>query len=56
VDLSARWQFLKKHAILKVFCNDLFQTSVINPRIDFKGTESEYGFLMLPGIRDSLYV
>ena len=44
VDLSARWQFLKKHAILKVFCNDLFQTSVINPRIDFKGQNLNMDF------------
>ena len=37
LNLSARWQFLRKHAVLRVFCNDLFRTSVINPRIDYKG-------------------
>ena len=35
VNLSARWLFMKKHAIVRVFCNDIFQTSVINPRINY---------------------
>lgn len=37
VDLSLRWLFLKKQATLRLFCDDLFRTGVINPRIDFKG-------------------
>jgi len=44
MDLSARWQFLKKHAILKVYCNDLFETSGINPHIDFKGQDLKMSF------------
>lgn len=36
LDLGLRWQFWKKQAILHVFCNDIFETSVINPRIDYK--------------------
>ena len=35
VNLSTRWLFMNKHAILCVFCNDIFQTSVINPRINY---------------------
>ena len=35
VNLSARWLFMKKHAIVRVFCNDIFQTSVINSRINY---------------------
>lgn len=37
LNLGLRWQFWKKQAILHVFCNDIFKTSVINPRIDYKG-------------------
>ena len=37
LDFGLRWQFWKKQAILHIFCNDLFETSSINPRIDFKG-------------------
>jgi hypothetical protein len=37
LDLSARWQFWQKRAVLKVYCDDLFETSVINPRIDYMG-------------------
>lgn len=37
LNLGLRWQFWKKQAILHVFCNDIFETSVINPRIDYKG-------------------
>jgi hypothetical protein len=44
LDLSARWQFWNKHAILKFFCNDLFETSSINPRIDFKGQNLRMDF------------
>ena len=37
IDIGLRWQFWKKQAVLHVFCNDLLETSSINPRIDFKG-------------------
>ena len=37
IDIGFRWQFWKKQAVLHVFCNDLLETSSINPRIDFKG-------------------
>lgn len=37
LNIGLRWQFWKKQAILHVFCNDIFETSVINPRIDYKG-------------------
>lgn len=33
LDVSARWVFWKNHAILKVYGNDIFETSAINPRI-----------------------
>ncbi|MDY6129693.1 MAG: outer membrane beta-barrel protein, partial [Prevotella sp.] len=37
LDLSVRWQFWSKRAVLRLYCNDLFETSGINPAIDFKG-------------------
>ncbi len=37
LNLGFNWQFWKKQAVLHVFCNDLFETSIINPRIDYKG-------------------
>jgi hypothetical protein len=39
LDLSARWLFWNKRATLRVFCNDLFETSNINPRIDYRGQD-----------------
>ena len=44
LDASASWHFLKKEAILKVFCNDIFQTSVINPRINYMGQNLSMDF------------
>lgn len=44
LDASASWHFLKKKAILKVFCNDIFQTSVINPRINYMGQNLSMDF------------
>jgi hypothetical protein len=35
VNFSTRWLFLKKHAIIRIFCNDIFQTAVINPRVNY---------------------
>jgi hypothetical protein len=39
LDLSARWLFWHKRATLRVFCNDIFETSNINPRIDYRGQD-----------------
>ncbi|MDY6266753.1 MAG: outer membrane beta-barrel protein [Prevotella sp.] len=36
LDLGLSWQFWKKQTILHVFCNDIFETSTVNPRIDYK--------------------
>jgi len=44
LDLSARWQFWHKHGVLKAYCNDLFETSGINPRIDFNGQNLRMDF------------
>lgn len=44
VDISARWQFWNKRAAVRIFCNDLFETSVINPRIHFKGQNLRMDF------------
>lgn len=44
LDLSARWQFWQKRAVLKVYCDDLFETSYINPRIDFMGQNLQMDF------------
>lgn len=37
LDLSLRCRFWKKRAALRLFCNDLFKTGRINPRIDYRG-------------------
>ncbi len=37
LDVGLNWQFWKKRATVHVFCNDIFETSVINPRVDYKG-------------------
>ena len=37
VNLSAQWTFMKKKASLRLFCNDLFQTAMIDPYVRFKG-------------------
>lgn len=37
LDLSARWQFLHHRAVLRAYCNDLFETGGINPHISFRG-------------------
>lgn len=44
IDVRARWQFMKKKAVLKFYCNDIFATSKINPRIDFMGQNLRMGF------------
>lgn len=37
LDVGLNWKFWKKRATVHVFCNDVFKTSAINPRIDYKG-------------------
>lgn len=44
LDLSARWRFLNKRAVLRVYCNDVLETSTINPYIDFKGQHLNMNF------------
>lgn len=44
LDLSARWQFWQKRAVLKVYCDDLFETSVINPHVDYMGQNLRMDF------------
>ncbi len=44
LDLSARWQFWNKRAVLHLYCNDLFESSGINPLIDFKGQKMRMDF------------
>ncbi|MCI6160094.1 MAG: signal protein, partial [Prevotellaceae bacterium] len=44
LDLSVRWQFWSKRAVLRLYCNDLFETSGINPAIDFKGQNMRMNF------------
>ena len=39
VNLSAQWAFMKKKALLRLFCNDLFQTETIDPYVRFKGQD-----------------
>lgn len=35
VDMSLRWQFARNHAVLRLYCNDLFESSSITPTIDY---------------------
>ncbi|MDD7317806.1 MAG: outer membrane beta-barrel family protein [Prevotella sp.] len=44
LDIGARWQFMNKRAILSLYCNDIFETSKINPRIDFMGQNLKMNF------------
>jgi hypothetical protein len=44
LNLGVRWTFWKKQAIVHAFCNDLFETSAINPQIDFKGQKMKMSF------------
>ena len=37
INLSAQWTFMKRKASLRLFCNDLFQTAMIDPYVRFKG-------------------
>ena len=44
LDLGLRWQFWKKQATLHAFCKDIFETSAINPHIDYKGQKLDMDF------------
>ena len=44
LDLSLRWQFLAKHAMVRLFCNDIMQTSVINPHIHYMNQKMTMDF------------
>jgi hypothetical protein len=44
LDISTRWQFWNKRAILKAYCNDIFETSSINPRINYQGQNLRMDF------------
>lgn len=35
VDMSLRWQFARNHAVLRLYCNDLFESSSITPTINY---------------------
>jgi len=35
LDMSLRWTFARKHAVLRLYCNDLFESSCITPTIDY---------------------
>ncbi len=35
LNASLVYKFARKHAIIKLFCNDLFETSSIDPRVDY---------------------
>ena len=37
VDINVVYKFLKEKAIIKLYCNDLFETSSINPNINYCG-------------------
>ncbi len=37
LDIGLRWLFWKKQASLRMFCNDVFETSSINPEINYRG-------------------
>jgi hypothetical protein len=44
VNVGLKYQFLKKRATLHIFCNDIFQTAVINPRIHYKNQNMKMNF------------
>ncbi len=56
INLGLRWQFWKKQAILHAFCNDILETSSINPRIDFKGQKLNMDFACYRQIGASLTI
>lgn len=35
LDMSLRWQFARNHAVLRLYCNDLFESSSITPTINY---------------------
>ena len=44
VDLSMRWRWWNKRAVVRLFCTDLFETGGINPRIDYRGQQLRMAF------------
>lgn len=44
VDIGLKYQFLKKKATFHIFCNDVFQTAAINPRIHYKSQNMKMDF------------
>lgn len=40
LDVNLRWQLLKKKATLRLWCNDIFQTSGISPEVNYGGQYS----------------
>ncbi len=44
VDASLVYKFARKRAIVKLFCNDLFETSSIDPRIDYAHQHMQMDF------------
>lgn len=39
LNLGMNWKFWKEQATLHVFCNDIFETSTIDPRINYMGQQ-----------------
>lgn len=44
LNLGVNWYFWKKRANLHFFCNDIFETSQPNSRIDYKGQKLRMDF------------
>lgn len=44
LNLGSSWRFWRNQAMLHAFYNDVFRTSVINPRIDYKGQRLSMSF------------
>lgn len=44
LNLGLRYRFCKQKATLKLFCNDIFRTATINPRVDYKGQHLTMNF------------
>lgn len=44
VDASLRWQFWGKKAVLRIFCNDIFESSDIKTSINYRGQNMRMSF------------
>lgn len=40
LDVNPRWQLLRKKATLRLWCDDIFQTSGISPEVNYGGQRS----------------